>query len=107
MDTLKCASSNFLQRNGLNCNTSQIFSFLKCTFADYLNILINYNFLEFLITLERFICNRCYFKGIISTLNSCWNNKFCFLAPNSNFSHYKDKKNIGTEIFFAPKTSLN
>ena len=33
--------------------------------------------------------------------------KFCFLAPNSNFSHYKDKKNIGTQIFFCPKTSLN
>ena len=34
-------------------------------------------------------------------------NKFCFLAPNSNFSHYKDKKNIGTMISFAPKTSMN
>lgn len=32
---------------------------------------------------------------------------FCFIAPNSNFSHDKDKKNFGTQIFFAPKTSIN
>lgn len=32
---------------------------------------------------------------------------FYFLAPNSNFSPYKDKKNIGTMISFAPKTSMN
>lgn len=34
-------------------------------------------------------------------------NKFCFLAPDSYFSHDKDKKNIGTQIFFSPKTSIN
>lgn len=33
--------------------------------------------------------------------------KFCFLAPDSYFSHDKDKKNIGTMIFFVPKTSMN
>lgn len=33
--------------------------------------------------------------------------KFCFLAPDSYFSRYKDKKNIGTQIFFSPKTSIN
>lgn len=33
--------------------------------------------------------------------------KFCFLAHDSYFSRCKDKKNIGTQIFFAPKTSLN
>lgn len=33
--------------------------------------------------------------------------KFCFLAPDSYFSHDKDKKNIGTQNLFAPKTSIN
>lgn len=33
--------------------------------------------------------------------------KFCFLAPDSYFSCCKDKKNIGTMISFAPKTSMN
>lgn len=34
-------------------------------------------------------------------------NKFCFLAHDSYFSYCKDKKNIGTMIFFVPKTSMN
>ena len=32
---------------------------------------------------------------------------FCFIAPNSNFSHDKDKKKIGKQTFFQKKTSIN